>query len=344
MRCPLRIERLAPVLAAVFLCGCLHIETHIRLHQDGSATITEKVRFSRRLLDLEDKTGGPHKLSPLLTRAAALGRMKQMGKGIQLLSHKVQDVEKGARESVAVFRIPDLNEFRYVSPFFAYADYATNNVIRVRLYPLYKSESYVGSAGEMAVVFWPTKNPVREARPKKGAPAPKGPSPLDLQVYRELRPVFRDILRDFKLRLTLQAYCPIRTAGFGLRGQRAGVDFVDIINFTDEDLDRHGIKFLENEEIMVDLLRLKMGSANVVAHTRDFPSNHTVPLFLCWGSKHAPWRGSSGIFFKPSRALFDRHFKGKKLDYSRWAKSPPGKLVPAQFDRIGYKKEPRDGK
>lgn len=323
---------IALVLAVV---GCLQVDTRIRLHEDGSATITEKLRFSRGLLDLEDKAGADLKLSPLLQKKAALERMKHMGKGMRLVSHKIHRAEKGATESVTVFKIPDLNDFRYVSPFFAYLDYAKNNVIRVRLYPLYKSENYVGVAGEMAVLFWPLRNPARDPRDRKV----KQVSPRDLQIYRELRPVFRDILRDFRLRLTFESYAPIRATGFGLRGQRAGVNHVDMIDFSDDDLDKHGGTFLGNEEVMIDLLQLKLGSANVVAHTSGFPSNLTVPLFLPWGSRHAAWRGSSGIFFRPSRPLFDRHFKGKKLDYSRWRATPPDKRVPARFESIGHRKE-----
>ncbi|MFO7898187.1 MAG: hypothetical protein R6V58_03900 [Planctomycetota bacterium] len=146
---------LAALLAA--LSGCLQIDTHIKLYEDGSATVTEKLRFSKRLLDLEAKQAADLRLSSLLTRKAALDRMKHMGKGIELVSHKIHDVEKGARESLAVFRIADLNDFRYVSPFLAYVDYPKNNVIRAKLYPLYKSENYVGVAGQMAVVFWPLR-------------------------------------------------------------------------------------------------------------------------------------------------------------------------------------------
>lgn len=336
--------RRRPLLVVLVLlaAGCLQIDTRIVLREDGSATITEKVRFSKRLLDLQDKPGGKLNLSALLEKAAALERMKHMGKGIRLVSHKVRDAEKGARESVAVFHIGDLNEFRYVSPFPSYADYSKNNVIRCRLYPLYKSESYVGTAGEMAVLFWPLKSPQGEARPEKGKPRPKGPSPRDLQAYRELRPVFRDILEDFKLRLTFESYAPIRATGFGHRGRKAGVNYVDLIDFSHDDLDNYGGLFLQNEEIMIDLLRWELGSADVVNHTRGFAGNLTLPVYLPWGSKYCAWRGSSGIFFKPSLALFNRHFKGKKLDYSRWRATPENKHVPARFDRIGYTREKRN--
>jgi hypothetical protein len=326
----------AAFAGTLLAAGCLQIDTHIKLHEDGSATITETLRFSRRLLDLEDKTG-KGSLTALLEKPAALERMKHMGKGVRLVSHEVRDAERGARESVAVYKIQNLNEFRYASPFPSYADYATNNVIRAKLYPLYKSEGYVGTAGEMAVVFWPTRRPQKQSGPKKGEPPPRRPAPLDQQPFRQLGPVFRDILEGFRLRLRFESYAPLRATGFGHRGGKAGVHHCDLIDFSWEDLDNHGGKFLANEEIMVDLLRWELGSQDIVNHTKGFVGNTTLPVYLPWGSPHCPWRGSSGIFFRPSRALFDRHFKGKKLDYSRWRKSPDKKLVPARFERIGYK-------
>ena len=44
------------VLAAAG-AGCLQIETRVKLNPDGSATVTERVLFTRRLLDLSNKEG-----------------------------------------------------------------------------------------------------------------------------------------------------------------------------------------------------------------------------------------------------------------------------------------------
>jgi hypothetical protein len=56
------------------------------------------------------------------------------------------------------------------------------------------------------------------------------------------------------------------------------------------------------------------------------------------------WTGGGNIHFRPSRALFDRFFAGKKLDFSAWGKSPPEKLVLADFKRIGYHPSPGSDK
>lgn len=333
----LKLLGMAAALSA--LAGCMQLDTRVHVNEDGSATITEKLRFSRRLLDLGDAKGeGGSEVASLLSKDAALERMKHMGDGMTLTSHEIKEVEGGARESIAVFQIPDLNNFKYVSPWLAYTDYPENNVIQAKLYPLYKSNPYAnGKAGEMAISFKYLKNPKGEAPLPKDQPPPPGPSPSELQVYRELGPVFKDMLRDFKVRFTLEAYAPILRSGLGVRGQSAGSKEIDLINFTDRDLDNFGSSILDNEEVMLDLVRMDVGSEDICNNVKNFVSNTTLPVFMPHGSKHMWWTGGSEIPFKPSKPLFDKHFAGKKLDYSEWQAQPPEKHVDAVFEKIGWK-------
>ena len=326
---------LVPLLATA-LAGCLKVNTRIVLHPDGSATVTERLQFSRALLDLGAEAGGELDVAKLLTRAAAEERMKHMGKDIQLVSHEVRELETNARESVTVFKVAYLDGFQYASPFAAYADYAENSTVRCRFRPMYKSGSYVGIAGQMAVSFHTLKRARSHARPEKDTPRPKGPTPKSVQILRHLRPVFADMLEHFELRLTFETYCPIHRTGFGLRGQRAGVNFADVIRFTDQDLDRFGGRFLANEEIALELLQGRIEGPNITQTVEQFAGNSTVPVFVTFGSSYRKWYPSEIICFAPSRPLFDRHFAGKKLDYSRWAPTPPAKQVTATFEKIGY--------
>src|SRR5262245_19138608 len=111
------------VLFSVLLSGCFELETRIRLNPDGSATVTERLNLSERLLDLGDAPGTNQSVAQLLTKEAVEARMKHMGKGIRLASHETRDGSHGSRESIAVFEIADANEFCYASPFLAYTDY-----------------------------------------------------------------------------------------------------------------------------------------------------------------------------------------------------------------------------
>lgn len=322
-------------LLALSLSGCFELDTRIKVNPDGGATITEKLRFSQQLLDLGSKETGTLRIADLLTREAVLERMKHMGKGVRLTSHTIRDGENGARESMAVFQVDDINDFQYASPFLSYTDYKENSIIRCQMVPLLKSRNYAGQAGDMAIAFRPLKPPRGEVKPKEGIPQPPGPSPRELQVLRQVQPIFADLLKGFKLRLTFESFSPISITGFGWRDRRAGTHIVDLLHVTDRDLDRHGVRVLENEEILLDLLRGRFGSENIADTVKHFQDNHTVPLYLPWGSMHAPWRQSDEICFKPSRQLFDKHFAGKMLDFDRW-QSTGKNIRPAKFEEVGW--------
>ena len=328
-------RRLGLALVAVTFVGCLQVDVRLKINEDGTGTIIERVRFSELLLDLSQDEPEP-RLASLLEKEAVLDRMKHMGQGVSLVSHEVREVPGGARESVAVFKVEDLNELRYVSPFLAYTDYPENHIVKCAFEPLMKSRNYAGVAGQMAMSFRPLKQPQREPRAREGERPPEGPPPVTLQARRDLRPVFRDMLQDFQIRFRVEAYCPIALTGFGWRGYKARVDYVDVISLTDKDLDQFGGNFLENEEIMLDLLRWKVGSKNVTDTTYQWVNNPSVPVFMPWGSRWARWVGSDEIYIPPSRQIFDKHFKGQMLDFSHWA---PGPKRPAVFEEIGYRKD-----
>lgn len=328
-------NRLLVVVFCLFLTGCFELETRVRLNPDGSATVTERLSLSQRLLDLGNVPGSDTPVAQLLTREAVEARLKHLGKGVWLAEHRVQDGPHGSRESICVFEVSDINDFRYASPLLSYTDYSDNNLIRIEMVPLLKSRNYAGTAGEMALAFRPVSRPKSEVKPKEGEPPPAEPSPLELQALRDLQPVVRTILKDFKLRLTFDCYAPISVTGFGWRDRKAGTNVIDVLAVTDRDLDKWGVKILENEEIMLDLLRGRFGSLNIVETVKDFQDNPTVPVFLPWGSAHAPWRQSDEICFKSSRELFDRHFQGKMLDFDRW-QSTGKNIRPARFDEVGW--------
>src|SRR5262245_45260256 len=199
----------AGVLGVLALCGCLQIDTHIKLHEDGSATITEKVRFSRRLLDLSGAPGSDTDIAGLLTKDAALARVKHMGKGCTLVSYDVVDAPSGSKEAVAVYKIDDIAELQYVSPYLAYKDYEKNNAIKIVMRPkLQYQDSGYWNAGEIGLELQPLRPPMEHPRIqlKPGEQPPSGPSPKSLQMARDLGPMFKDMLTDFKLKLTFESY------------------------------------------------------------------------------------------------------------------------------------------
>jgi len=322
--------------------GCLQIDTTVDYHQDGSATVTERVNFSRRLLDMARAEGPQLQLMSLLQKEASLARMKSMGPGINLVSHKIQNGKKGSRESITVFKVADLNGFRYASPWLVYKDYAQNNQIEWSVTPLYHSKPYggygAGAAGSIAISFKHIKGRAKGS----GRKTPDySITPLNAQVYRELSPVVKDMLEDFQIKLTVKAYAPVFYTP-NARGRRERAKTVDLLNITHQDLDRYGYNFFENEEIMLDLIQWKLGTKDIISNLHGYGSNITLPVVTPFGSAHMWFLGYTGnsIYMAPSKQLFDRFFKGKKLDFTQWKAGPPETHVLANFAKVGYHPQP----
>jgi hypothetical protein len=294
--------------------GCFQLETRVKVNEDGTAVVTERLWFSERLLDLAgDKRG---EVKALLGRERVLERLKQMGEGVTLVKHETHEGGDGWMESVAEFAVVDLSKFRYVSPWLAYGDYPSNNAVRLAMTPLYKSNAYGGgNAGNMVVHL-------AYDRPPQGSVAPPELTPLQQQVYRDIAPAIRDMLKGFKLRFTFEPYAPV--------GGAVGKVLLDV---SDTKMDQLSQLFFENEEIMLELARMDLGGPNVA---NNVFRNPTLPTFLPHGSRAMWWVGSQNLWFAPSQQLFDKYFAGKKLDLSQWQASPPDKHVPATFEEVGW--------
>ena len=321
-----QVRHAAIVVTATLLSlsvgACLQLETLIEVHPDQSATVTERLRLSQQLLD----QGAKEDVAQFLSKEAALNRMKQMGKGMTLVSHTVRDAEQGSRESVAVFKIPNISDFTYVSPYLAVANYPKHHAIKCTMFPVYESTWWGRHAGQMGVSFTSvTSEPERGGTPP--APPPP-PSPASLQALRDIQPIFRDLLKDFKLKVTFKGYTPLRFRQYyRYRGMRERTTTYDLIDFSDKNLDNYGTDFLSNEEVMLELLKMNFGGPNITEQTKAHADNPTLPVFQ--------FRSTPEIYLPPSRQMFDQHFAGKTLTHSR----EQNITGPAKFEEIGFKGE-----
>lgn len=310
-------KALLAAVAVLGCAGCMQLETRVKLNEDGSATITERLRFSKRLLDLDaDRAEGDLRLSQMLSEAGAKKRMERMGKGIALVKHEVHEAEGGAQESITEYRIPALVDFRYMSPFLAYKDYQENNAIRFTIEPILQNPHNM-CVGELRLEVGTEKPGQREYAPEAGQPVPKGPSPREQQAFRDVSPVIRDMLADFRIRLVFESYCTPSYVGFQRSGRNDGSKEVELINFSDANLDRFGGKFLENEEIMLALVQWDLRNKEVVDHVRDWTGNQTLPVYLPWGSQHMWNTKGPQIIVRPSRDLFTKFVAGKTHRFAR---------------------------
>ena len=320
-----RVSATAVCMAALVATGggCLQIETRVRVEKDGGATVTERVRLSRRLLDLA-RMRKAVKLEDCLKKQHVLKRVEKMGKGARLISHKISNAEMGSKECVSVIKIPDMNHLRYVSPFLGQHNYQEHTVLAFKLAPIIKSRSYGMWPGKMYVAVRPETS--ERGKKTKGAPPP---TPRDLQVYRDLKPLFRDMLDGFRVRLIVESYARIGMARgyYHYRGEKSGTKQYDLIDFSWKDYDRYGRNFLDNEEIMLELLQFQMSGGDLMRTIKTHANDGTVPVY------HP--HGIPNITFRPSQRLFDRHFKGKKVFFGKRQGGPRM----ANYKEIGLQDE-----
>jgi len=153
-----RIPGLILIALALLLAGgCFQLETLVKIHEDGSAIITERFQLSRRLLEFDNSAAGSV-LASELTKEAVLERMKLMGKGISLVSHEVRDGEGGGKESVSVFQMPDVSEFQYASPYVGLPGYSGQCMMKCQVAPRLKDGAL------MTVTFVPVVTDAAKAK------------------------------------------------------------------------------------------------------------------------------------------------------------------------------------
>lgn len=324
------------LFVAVHFTGCMEIETKIIMQHDGGAVIKESIKFHKELLDFTDESGKPV-VGQFIEKAACEERAKLFGTGTVLVTHTIKNLNGGVRALEAEYKISDINELFVINPYLCFTNYKEMGNAKFTLKPLYKSNPYGGgNAGEMALNIVTDKPGVGQKTIGKGEPLIKPPSPSILQKYRNLQPIFKDSMRKFKVSVTFQCYASLYT-GFGYRDRSSKPRSCEIFSFSGADYDNTGGLLLDNDEIMQELLRQKFWDFNFVRTAQAFPNNATVPVVTDAGSPYAGWRGSAGVgvFFKPTKAMFQKYFEGKKLDYNQWA-SDGKNAVPAEFDKIGF--------
>jgi hypothetical protein len=162
--------------------------------------------------------------------------------------------------------------------------------------------TYYMRAGNVAVDF------VTGPGTRKDEPKPL--SPVQLQEYRRLRPVLKDMLKGFHVKLAVESYAPVEVFRHGQRNRRARSKVCYLVDVSDGNRDRFGASILDSEEFMLEVARMALDGPHIREHCAGFASDLTVPLIRF---SSTGWK----ILFKPSRHYFDKFFKGKKLDFGR---------------------------
>ncbi|MCX7803964.1 MAG: hypothetical protein N3A38_02130 [Planctomycetota bacterium] len=290
VRITMPVATLLCCVAAAMCCGCMQIEIRVTLHdRDGGATVTERLTVSRELLDLDRRSPADALISRHLTREAALERLKQMGKGIELVEHRATDKPDGSRESLAVYRIPVVEDLRIINPLMGGCPPDAH--LRFEFQPNKKTKDW-----EREIVTVVPKL-IKETR---GPEAGVADTPLDIQAYRDLIPIFADMMKDLKVAVIFET--PTSASG-AVRGSGRETKAVELLSFSGRDLDAGSRLFLENEEIAISLLRGMPHADNIVEHTRTFAHNPKVPVL-----RYGRWF-DAGFWIVPTEHMREKYFK-----------------------------------
>jgi len=300
--------------AALLAGGCSRLDVHIKLNADGSAVITERMAFSRTQLEQEVSLPGGPRLKDFLKRDRALKRAERMGAGCKLVRHKVRKTADAGIEAVAVYTIPDINDLRYLPPFFA-APNQPASVLRIDVGPSYSPRhASPDRPGHMYVQF-----SMQQAGKKPGDAAPARAAvkatPAELQALRELAPVAKDLLKDSRIRITFEAYSPLWGGTYQyarvltVPGTQSPTGKYYLINCSGADLDALGRKILDNQEVMLELLRGDYGGGSIQMHAgwERGRGNPKAPTFYTPG---LTWR-TCRLRFAPSDYHRKKYFDGK---------------------------------
>ena len=303
------VERAVLLLAApalLALAGCVELDVHIKVNADESVVVTETVTFSEQVLDLASTLPSGEGLEGLLNKERSEERVKQMGEGCTLVSHKVENLPGGARQCVTVYRIADLNKLRVCSPALLVRGHERSHM-GFRFYPQYE--------GSWNVVGWcmltrlHTPSPDRKSsRDPYWQARPPALTPAEMQKYRELLPVLADLMDDLKLTMTIEYWHPI--ARGVSREARSLPTRIYIMKYDETNLDHWGGRILDNEEFMLALMRWDLDSPHVTSVVRHFGSNLAIPVWNKGrGTSGTGWHGQIAV--KPSKQMHDKYYKNR---------------------------------
>jgi hypothetical protein len=175
--------------------------------------------------------------------------------------------------------------------------------MKLRFTPIYKRVHSYHKVGDLMMHLVPAEKPERRSRRDDQEKPPPPPTPLELQMLRDLQPVFVDMMEDFEVTMRLEL--PSAVSAGAVRDSRAATRIITLISFTSDDLDANGQRFIENEEVLLSLMRGRFGDAVITENVRGFPGNKMLPVF------RGDIYGIGRFRIKPTRALFKKYYAGR---------------------------------
>lgn len=296
------------LLAAALFTGCMQIDVTVAMHdKDDGATITERIRLTRQLLEVCPTDEKKKELLAHLTREAALKRMKQMGKGVTLESHNQKKLPNGSIQSITVFKIPKIKNLILCNPLIHAHPAGAGAGIG---YGLFRTGNKRLDKKQINV----SVNTRNRKKKYPSAMTRRTKTPLDRQILRELKPIISDMVSDFQVRIRLKV--PTRFTARYVRNIKAAPKVTTLFSLSGKDLDRRGNNFFENEEILLAMLELDFKSHVLLKNTGSFTNNSRSPVLRAHGN---------GLYHPNRFRIMPTAFHKKKYNMGQPAKSKKDK-------------------
>lgn len=199
-----RLGEIALLAGATALSGCMQMSYVVRLNEDGSGRVTEVVTFGPKIVRLEKKLpeGEGKRLADFLTEARVKERAALMGENVTVADWKVENTKDGGVTLTAVYAFRDINDVSLcMFPLdrewekwrLRFEHGASHNPKRpwIHLHCIYEN-----------LVKTHTPTPHWHPEKKKFKPA----SELEMEKVRRLLPIFKDMLRSFRLTVKIEVY------------------------------------------------------------------------------------------------------------------------------------------
>ena len=194
-----------PRLISLFLCaatllssGCIKFRITVQLNEDGSGKVVEDVVFGEKLVDAAKRIKNVPSIDELTSDETIRKRLAHMGKGVSLVSKKIEKQTDGSVRLLTIYAFEDISDLRIAS--FPFGAGWEETKIRFTL----QSQADLSNDYHLKVDF---------ERPGKVPPPVRKPlTPLEEQQVRQLLPVFKDLLQGFELKLRLEVYEPKKWA------------------------------------------------------------------------------------------------------------------------------------
>jgi hypothetical protein len=180
--------------------GCVHVHQLVKMNHDGSGEMEERITVLPRAIRLlegrKHRTGQSESEFDLLSDGTLEQRLKNAGE-LTVKSKNRMTLPDGSQRLEVIYSFKDINKVRFwVAPTFACTQKDRNGAMGFRY------ERIIADHGQPPRFFTADRLSVACGRPPNQS---QFSSPSVIQQYKQINPIFLDMLHDFKFTIEVQA-------------------------------------------------------------------------------------------------------------------------------------------